>query len=352
MGWTDSVQLGLNGRGVLRVGAVGLPPKEELLLRSVVRVLDAQTERAWEFVDAPPYDVTFLGDAAASDATGGLAVRVLPPGARDEVDDASITLPIRPLNLRPLLDRLGNRLRTPSPATLAAASTPMPPRVAAFGLPPTAEAFVARVRRSNATPFTIVPAGEPAIAIVDPDAGIWWQPADAAATVPGSLRVPDLATRLLVAGVEYLDLEADSDQAMPGTQGTPQRLEALLWHLGVQATPGEALRPVARRSTFRLTRWPDFGSIGGNDLLALKLAALLVNRPHRLDQVVTASRAPRGAIIDILNACALCDLLAAETPMASTLTPSSSSSPTAPPAASRYGLVLHALRSALGIGRS
>jgi len=217
---------------------------------------------------------------------------------------------------------------------------------------PTAEAFVARVRRSNATPFTIVPAGEPAIAIVDPDAGIWWQPADAAATVPGSLRVPDLATRLLVAGVEYLDLEADSDQAMPGTQGTPQRLEALLWHLGVQATPGEALRPVARRSTFRLTRWPDFGSIGGNDLLALKLAALLVNRPHRLDQVVTASRAPRGAIIDILNACALCDLLAAETPMASTLTPSSSSSPTAPPAASRYGLVLHALRSALGIGRS
>ena len=293
MGWTDSVQLGLNGRGVLRVGAVGLPPKEELLLRSVVRVLDAQTERAWEFVDAPPYDVTFLGDAAASDATGGLAVRVLPPGARDEVDDASITLPIRPLNLRPLLDRLGNRLRTPSPATLAAASTPMPPRVAAFGLPPTAEAFVARVRRSNATPFTIVPAGEPAIAIVDPDAGIWWQPADAAATVPGSLRVPDLATRLLVAGVEYLDLEADSDQAMPGTQGTPQRLEALLWHLGVQATPGEALRPVARRSTFRLTRWPDFGSIGGNDLLALKLAALLVNR--RIASIRSSPPAARRA---------------------------------------------------------
>jgi hypothetical protein len=227
----------------------------------------------------------------------------------------------------------------------------MLPRVAAFGLPPTAEAFVARVRRSGATPFTIVPAGEPAIAIVDSAAGIWWQPADAAATVPGSLRVPDLATRLLVAGVEYVDVEADSDQLTPGTQGTPQRLEALLWHLGVQATPGEALRPVARRSTFRLTRWPDFGSIGGNDLLALKLAALLVNRPHRLDQVISASRAPRGEIVDILNACALCDLLAAETPMASTIA-ASSSSPTPPPAASRYGLVLHALRSALGIGRS
>src|SRR4029078_1264639 len=112
----------------------------------------------------------------------------------------------------------------PPPGRFAAASTPMPPRVAAFGLPPTAEAFVARVRRSNATPFTIVPAGEPAIAIVDPAAGIWWQPADAAATAPGSLRVPDLATRLLVAGVEYLDLEADSDQATTETQRRPHRI--------------------------------------------------------------------------------------------------------------------------------
>jgi hypothetical protein len=280
---------------------------------------------------------------------------VLPPGARDEVDDASITLPIRPLNLRPLLDRLGDRLRARSSAeSSSSSSTSAPPaaRVAVYGLPPTAESFVARVRRPGATPFTIVPAGGPAIAIVDPAASIWWQPADTTA----SLRVPDLATRLLVAGVEYpdldLNLEPGNAQLTPGTPGTsatPQPLEALLWHLGVQATPGEALRPVARRSTFRLTRWPDFGSIGGNDLLALKLAALLVNRPHRLDQIVTATRAPRGAIVDILNACTLCDLFAAETAVASTLAPASA---TTRPAASRYGLVLHALRSALGIGRS
>lgn len=358
MGWTERVNVSVGGSAnFLRVGAIGLPPKEELLLRSVVRVLEAQTRRRWEFADAPPYHVTFIGTGLLTEADGdgmaeavtgdtGIAVRVLPHGERPDVDGSDITLPIRPLNLLPLLDALGDRIQG-LPATAPGGKRPHKPqqaahatRLASLGLPPSAEVFLTRVRQPEARPFDVLSGGE-VLLTVDPAAKIWTLPA----TPNGSsTRVPDLAARFLTVGLEYAD-RAPGAESIRG-DAPRQRLEALLWHLGQMATPGEALRPVASRSAFRLTRWPDFGSIGGSDLVALKLAALLVSRAHRLDELVAASREPRDRIIDILNACALCDLLAADAGAdragAAVRRPAASSR--------RYGMVMHVLRTALGMG--
>jgi hypothetical protein len=263
--------------------------------------------------------------------------------------DADITLPIRPLNLLPLLDTLGDRILG-VPAATSNGKRPIKPqqpahtpRIASMGLPPSAEAFITRVRHPAARPFDVLSGGE-VLLTVDPAAKVWRLPAGATGT---STRVPDLAARFLTIGLDYVD-RAPDDDGVTGRAPT-QRLEALLWHLGQMATPGEALRPVASRSAFRLTRWPDFGSIGGSDLVALKLAALLVSRAHRLDELVAASREPRERIVDMLNACALCDLLAAD---AGADRPGAAARRTSSSAASsrRYGMVMHVLRTALGMG--
>jgi hypothetical protein len=356
MGWTDRVNVGgSGGADFLRVGAVGLPPKEELLLRSVVRVLEAQTRRRWEFAETPPYHVTFVGTGLIPDSspdnpgniaeTSGIAVRVLPAGTRPDVDSPDITLPIRPLNLLPLLDSLGDRLRPAS--AQAASATPAAAAASArrmsLGLPPSAETFVTRVRKPGAGPFEVIARGQPLI-VVDPARGIW---SFAAGLDEHHLRLPDLATQFLTPGLDYVDHPANEDA--PPTAGSAQRLEALLWHIGLRATPGEALRPVAARSVFRLTRWPDFGSIGSGDVLALKLAALLVSRAHRLDELIAAGREPRDRMVDILNACALCDLLSTDVSNKPAAVGVVADTRRQAGATRRYGLVLQALRSALGI---
>jgi hypothetical protein len=330
----------------LRLGSVGLSPKDRLLLRSVVQIVRTQTRHRWEFSEQPPYDVTFLGSSDSTDtdsqtasqaALAGLVIRVVTHDDERVGGDASlsITTPIRPHNLLPLLDALGDR----SPRGAVARSIPVErrqtPRLSSIGGPAgRAYAFVERLQRRDRASFLIFDGDQPLI-VVHPATKTWSTPAEG-----DSASAADIAARLLARPLPLrtVDFEVADDRFV---RVRARRLEVLLWHLGLLADPHILSPTAAQRTWLKLSRWPDFGSIGKADPLSLKLSAMLANRAYRFQELLDAveDEDARSRVVAFLNACAMCDLLVADVV------------PREPARATplQFGKVMRMLRTALGI---
>ncbi len=335
------------GAGCLRLGSIGLSPKDRLLLRSVVQIVRAQTRHRWEFSEQPPYDVTFCGlpdiaSPADADTATGIAVLVLPPDddGRAAAGGPSISTPIRPHNLTPLLDRLGDRL----PGGAATRSIPVErrraPRLSSIGGPAgRAYAFLERLQRRDRAPFVVMDGDEPLVA-VHPSNKTWIAAESA----------NDVAARLLARPLplKTIDLEPGDDRF---TRQRARRLEALLWYLGVLADAQTLFPTVAEKPHLKLIRWPDFGSIGQADPVSLKLSALLASRAYRFDELVESvgPGVPRARIVAFLNGCALCGLLTADRRERERVDAEPAKVPRQPAAAQSVGRVMRMLRTALGI---
>lgn len=109
--------------------------------------------------------------------------------------------------------------------------------------------------------------------------------------------------------------------------------------------PSDLLPQVKARGWVQLARWPDFGHIRSNQA-QLRMSAVFVSRAFDADEVFEAVGEPRPSVIAVLNACALCGLLA-ETPVAA----NAPSLAHLAPAGRRLGGLIQRLRGALGIGR-
>jgi hypothetical protein len=375
----------------LRVGAHGLSPKNQLLLRSCIRIIRAQTGRQWEYVDTPPYDVIVLSvdsatpPPASDDRPAPIVISFFDPdqavvrsddeGADEAVSFAtdddqpaltpapspfSLQAPIRPEEVTRLLDKVVRQMpKAVVAAVVAPMSVPAAAAAASFAARESSAAAapvmahsaadmtldlhgVVRVlRQARQTSFVAV--ADAPFLLINPSDRTWRaiKPADDVLEP----KVADIIAILARGTVRYQDATLD-DLALPLGRTLP--LEVLMWHLGLVLHPRSLLPIVLSRGRLKLARWPDFGRIGA-DHHYLKMSAMLASRPYDVEEVFQAIGEPRERVVAFLNACALCGLFA-DVPVSSTpasvprVAPSQGGRP--------LGSLMQRLRGALGIGRA
>ncbi|HKY90537.1 MAG TPA: hypothetical protein VJM11_05825 [Nevskiaceae bacterium] len=84
--------------------------------------------------------------------------------------------------------------------------------------------------------------------------------------------------------------------------------DAPLWAFGVSKSGGVLLSRLGRQRRQRLTRWPDFGTIGRRSF-DIHCCALLVRRGYSVDELARATGIPVAQVINVFNAAALCGIL-------------------------------------------
>jgi hypothetical protein len=317
----------------LRIGAVGFSIREQLLLRSLVHIAGMQP-RAWEFVEGPPYQALFTATDIAHDP--------VPP----DVFRFPVPVPLKSDRIALLLETL--KLELPRLAVAMAPDAPASgPRPAPLAAAPSAfDDGTAVVRR-------LMDRTQPRFGWIDalPDTSgrllISINPALRAWRVPGSPVAPavrEVAARLARGGLRYVDLSTDGDADAEAdthreTDGPAQRLEPLLWHVGLLVSPDGVLPQVRRTRRLRLSRWPDFGTVG-SDTLQLKLSALLISRAYTIEELLLAGGGVAARPVAFLNACALCELFVSDP---------ADDRPRALSAPRQFGSVMRMVRSALGM---
>jgi hypothetical protein len=294
----------------LRIGATGYSVREQLLLRSLVRIAGSPLTCSWEFVDDPPYHAIFAVPGADNPAAAGAHhFFVQPPLKSDRIAHLLDTLKIE-------LPRLAATVTAGAAATTAAvASASASAQAHAHGTPAQAEplddsaAVARRLLDRGQVPFAWLD-GHQRLAIIDPAARTWRASSstDVADAAPVASTVRTLAARLAQGGLRYVELTADERST---DAGPVRRLEPLLWHVGLLVSPDSVLPQIRRMPRLRLSRWPDFGTVG-SDALQLKLSALLISRAYSINGLLLATGGSGERAVAFLNACALCDLFVGE----------------------------------------
>jgi hypothetical protein len=82
------------------------------------------------------------------------------------------------------------------------------------------------------------------------------------------------------------------------------RLDKFLWEIAKLLSGGTLLPGIAHLKMFGLTRWPDFGALGGTQN-ELRSAALLMRQPSSIAQISKLINVPMGELVGFLNGCAL-----------------------------------------------
>jgi hypothetical protein len=354
----------------LRIGARGFSVREQLLLRSLVRIAGTPLPRPWEFVEAAPYDALFTppgaGDGIGDDARDGAARGDDAGPDTQRVARIPVQGPLESERLALLLDTLKQelpRLGEGIPAAGALASAPVPAlsgpsrlsglsgaAVAAGQAEPLDDgaAVMRRLLNRDETPFAWLVAddldggdlgGGDYVIVVHPAARTWSAPG-LTASAPAASAVRDLAARLVQGGLRRVDVTPDD---LSAGQASSHRLELLLWHVGLLVSPEGVLPEVRRTRRLRLARWPDFGSFG-SDALQLKLSAFLVSRSYSIDELLLAAGGAGERVVAFLNACALCGLFVSDAADARP-DPRESSAPR------QFGDVMRMVRSALGMAQ-
>lgn len=305
---------------VLRVGARGLSSKNEMLLRSVVRIIRTQTHRVWEFVDDPPYDALIVGN-------DGVDAPVPPDALAESPAIIPLQPPIDPWNLTRQLDVVGSGASADAVVPRATESTR------------DLYSIVRMLQEPRRAPYVIEAAGRPLL-IVEAGARMWRAMKLEDGSEPA---VRAIVARLAQGPVRYPEPSPD-DHARP--LGRPLPLDVLLWHLGLIMSPGALLPIVRARGTLKLARWPDFGRIGA-DHAHMKMSAKLTSRAYDIEDLFQALAEPRDRIFAFLNACGVCGLFAdAGDHRAAAQRPRTSVQ------AGRPVGLMQRLRGALGIGRA
>ncbi len=118
-------------------------------------------------------------------------------------------------------------------------------------------------------------------------------------------------------------------------------LETLWWFCGIQLSHGRLLPRLTTYHAFRLSRWPDFGTLP-HERHHTKMATFLMKRPSALEVFRGATGVTQDVAVGFLNASSLCGWLQDE-----------QQSSAAAHGASRPGLqgIIGKIRMRLGLGR-
>lgn len=136
--------------------------------------------------------------------------------------------------------------------------------------------------------------------------------------------------------------ELSDDEAVDPIWDNPRYpVDLLLWCAARGLAGGTMLAELPPRGSFRLRRWPDFGTLGSSTV-AFRISAQLTRVALDVESLVALVNGQRDAVIAFLNACAVCGYLVAQAPTPVPL-------PLHRSAAQRVSRLFGRLRDALGL---
>lgn len=312
---------------------VGLPLRDDLLIRSLVQVIGTQTADSWTFHDGFEADVALCNP---NSSLAGIALR------RAEHDDALTCVsvvhdgdeslpgtrvlhaPVKSLELISLLNEVSH---------VAAHARRAPPAHHAEmeGAVYRTADLLHELMRAKSPDLHAVECGEVTVFLV---------PATRAFYAAEPPTETELAHWLTGREARVRRVTEASAQRIVAHAQNRRDLDALLWRAGLEGS-GDALLPAMRAGAkFKLKRWPDFGRLV-HQSFHFRMAALLSRGSYDLEELAAASTHTAAEARAFINACAICDLLLIDVPVPA--------EPARPPPPRRYSSILNSIRSALGL---
>lgn len=316
-----------------RLTAVGLPAREELLVRTLLKVVNTKTTEPWSFHDSLEANVALCNPESAlsmmaikrASSHGLVCVSVVHEGERCLPETLTLRAPIRSGEFIEMLNEASGRLQLSGRVRRAMPAEAMP------------RASLAMVLRDEDAQNSA------AHLRVDAD-GRTWVVSLRTRRISGADALDDEG--LLKLGrstsfrVERLD-DATGDAAL-ATASWVGGIERLWWLYGLHAVV-EAMPGATDERSYLLKRWPDAGRL---HLLPaqLRMAALLTRQAMTADELATMVERPMEEVRAFLSGCAMLGLLTEEAPDTPVLPLPQSS-----PRPSRYAELFHSLRAVFGI---
>jgi len=308
-----------------KLATIGLVLRDDVLLHTLMQVIRTRTVDSWTLHSGLDADVVLcnpdstLAGVALRRAGEAACVSLIHDGQTPLPGTRTLRAPIKSNDLIALLNEAPHA---------TARSGQMDPAAADASEQDILEALHGLMSGKSPTPHA-----------VESRAGVLLlTPADQALHASAALTEADVlpwlqADRVRVRQIDQAALE----------RTTSQRIDNLLWMIGLLRTGRPLLRGLPPNGKFRLKRWPDFGRLA-HEACHFRMAALLSRGEYTTEQVAEATGRPIGDVHAFINACALCDLLVVDCPP-TTIAPS------AAPSRDRrnYSSILKTIRSALGL---
>ena len=332
----------------LTLTVVGLPVQKELLVRSLLTVVNTRTRDRWYFSDSMESDVALCDPRSALTLVAQKhaklmgfpqCVSVVREGVMAMPQTPVLTAPIYASNFIALLDALSSAIsaRTVNvdvamPAPLIAFSADkFRVGVALHDLVGRASRDVQRID-ANGVIFHVIPAAR---------ALLLTEPLDENA-LPHLFSARAVSVTALTEG-ETQNLFADGAK--------PQSIDWLLWRAGLDGPHDQLLPTLPVDARFALRRWPDFGRLK-HQPFHLRMAASLTRAAHGIDQLSTAVAKSGDDCRAFVNACALSDLVEVQQKDNSQLLASKHFDQIVAPPTNRYAGIFRSIRHVLGFSQS
>lgn len=318
-----------------KLTTVGLPLRDDLLIRSLIQVVGTKTVDDWTFYDGFEADVALCNPnsnlagvalrRAAGQSTALTCVSVVHDGEDSLPGTKVLHAPIKSTEFIALLNDISHSSGRIGHAAMPAAAEATDERSVAnalHDLMQTKSPDLHAVECASATLF-IVPASRmlyAAAPLAEAELKQWF------GTRPLRIdRMDEQSARRLVG-----DIESRRD------------LDGLLWRIGLEGNDDALLNGLSEGAKFHLKRWPDFGRLA-HQAFHFRMAALLSRGAYTVEELAAASNHSPAEARAFVNACAMCDLIRTEAAAAD------------PPRAAqpkpqrRYSSILSSIRSALGL---
>jgi hypothetical protein len=311
-----------------KLTTVGLPLRDDLLIRSLVQVIGSRTVDDWTFYDGFEADVALCNPSSnlsgialrrAEQSAGLTCVSVIHDGEDSLPGTKVLHAPIKSTEFIALLNDVSHSAgRIQHPA--AHADDVRSVANALHELMQTKSPELHAVECGTVTVF-VVPASRTLYAaapLAETDVRQW------------------LGKHPL-----RIDHMQEASARLVATAENRRDLDGLLWRLGLEGNDGTLLSGLPESAKFHLKRWPDFGRLA-HQAFHFRMAALLSRGAYTIEELAAASKHVEDDVRAFVNACAMCDLIRID--------PVVVDPPRAtPPAQRRYSSILNSIRSALGL---
>lgn len=319
---------------IRKLTAVGLPARDELLVRSLLQVVSTKTTEAWMFQENLEADVALCNPASALAAVamrrasshGLLCASVVHEETPSLPDTLTLRAPIRSADFIDLLNHASEQLIVPLRVRRSAGGDS-----ACSG--PAALAMRELLLKGGAR-YASISVGEASFVI-----------ALTTRRIGGA--IPQGEAELLQLGLGEARLErledATGEQRMAAARWVDS-LDRLLWLAGLHASEAALHDGLPVDGCYRLRRWPDAGRLPLQPF-HLRMASLLVRQAMSAAELAELTGQPLAQARAFLQACAMCCLLDEHAANAD----APAAVPVTPPRRSRYGELFQSIRAVLGI---
>ncbi|MBD8898544.1 hypothetical protein [Rhodanobacter sp. DHG33] len=302
--------------------------RDDLLLHSLVQVIRTKTEDEWAFHNGFEADVILcnpdssLSGVALRRAGRSVCVSVVHDGQEPLPGTKALRAPIKSVELIALLNAAPYLVGRDRGSPLDSVETHDGKDIV--------DSLLELMRAKS-----------PDLHAIESDAGtLFVTPASRSLSAAAPLAEADILPWL---GVGRVRIRRIDRQSVPHAES--HSLDKLLWMVGLTRTEGQLLPGVPEGTKLKLKRWPDFGKLA-HETFHFRMAALLARGGHTVEQLAAASSRPVVEARAFVNACAMCDLLRVDMPVAAGVPAPLAE---APRDRRHYSSILKTIRSALGL---